>query len=190
MIAQRLLRLLPAVLPALLWTQTASAASAPDEFVGQGWIQVLNNSDYNTASLSDSIGCLNIAGQLTANDCAVFTNVKGVAFPLATEAGNCTIQNPDMPVNTDSYYGKNSHAFWCGEKGDWPVYDEYYYSIDGFKHPFICTADIGCNWDVKATVPEKGDALPVWRFAWGGEQMDIEAGHWRVLWLWVPVDKE
>ncbi|KAL2170689.1 hypothetical protein VTG60DRAFT_4531 [Thermothelomyces hinnuleus] len=171
----------------LLWTGPARGKSAPDEFVGRGRIQVLNATDYATASIADRIGCMNADGRMTLRDCAVFTQLPNTPFSLSTSAGNCTTQNPDMPRNTDSVYGKNSYAWWCGQKGDWEQFDEYYYTINGFPAPYICTGDIGCYWDVKAVVPAEGDALPAWRYFWGGQQMDIEPGHWKVLWLWVPV---
>ncbi|KAH6637214.1 hypothetical protein F5144DRAFT_620262 [Chaetomium tenue] len=115
-------RLLPVVLSALLWAQ-ASHASAPDEFVGRAQIQVLNSTDVRTASLTDRVGCLNARGELTLNDCAVFTRSETSTHTLFTSAGNCTFQNPNMPRNTDSIYGQSSHAFFCGE-ADWDQYDE------------------------------------------------------------------
>ncbi|KAL2157323.1 hypothetical protein VTH06DRAFT_6261 [Thermothelomyces fergusii] len=40
---------------------------------------------------------------------------------------------------------------------------------------------------VKAVVPADGDALPVWRYVWGGQQLDMEPGRWKVLLSWVAV---
>ncbi|KAH6845733.1 hypothetical protein B0I37DRAFT_310832 [Chaetomium sp. MPI-CAGE-AT-0009] len=120
-------RLLPAVIAALLWAHT-SHASAIDDFVGRGQIQVLNNTDVSTASIADRIGCMNARGELTLNDCAVFTRADASPNTLSTSAGNCTFQNPNMPLNTDSIYGQDSHAWFCGE-GDWSKFDEYYYTI-------------------------------------------------------------
>ncbi|EAQ90342.1 predicted protein [Chaetomium globosum CBS 148.51] len=148
-------RLLPAVLSALLWAP-ASHASAPDEFVGRAQIQVLNSTDVRTASLSDRVGCLNARGELTLNDCAVFTRSETPTHTLFTSAGNCTFQNPNMPRNTDSIYGQNSHAFFCGE-ADWDQYDEYYYTIGR------------CAW--KPTMP-----LPALAVLFGGSQQNGDRG--------------
>jgi hypothetical protein len=181
-------RLLPAVISALLWAH-GSHADGASEFVGRGQIQVLNNTDVATASIADRIGCMNARGEFVLDDCAVFTRLDASPNTLSTSAGNCTFQNPNMPLNTDSIYGQDSHSWFCGE-GKWTQYDEYYYTIEGFLRPFVCNGNINCNYDIKAIVPSEGDALPAWQYYWGSQQMDIEAGHWRVLWLWVPVDKE
>jgi hypothetical protein len=98
-------RLLPAALSALLWAQ-ASHASATDEFVGRAQIQVLNSTDVRTGSIADRVGCLNARGELTLNDCAVFTRSETSTHTLFTDAGNCTFQNPNMELNKDSIYGR------------------------------------------------------------------------------------
>lgn len=131
MIHQRLVTIFSAL---SLWIGLAGA-DVVDEFVGQGRIHVLNSTDFYTASLADRIGCLNAEGWLTLNDCAIFTEIPSRPFSLFTSAGNCTMQNPDMPLNTDSIYGKDSHAWWCGPKGDWLPYDEYYYTVVSLLFP-------------------------------------------------------
>ncbi|KAK4035444.1 hypothetical protein C8A01DRAFT_17861 [Parachaetomium inaequale] len=182
--------LLPTILSALLWTQAARADSV-DEFVGSARIQVLNiTSFWDDGALDSRIGCINAAGMLTLDDCAVFTRFDASPNTLYTKAGNCTFQNPNMPMNTDSIYGQNTPAWWCGERGDWPMYEEWYYTLNGQPYPFVCTGNIRCFFDVKAVVPVAGDALPIWTYFWGSQQMDIEAGHWRVTLLWERVDKE
>lgn len=98
-------RLLPAALTAFLWAQ-ASNASAPDEFVGRGQIQVLNSTDVSKGSIADRVGCLNARGELTLNDCAIFARSETPTHTLFTDSGNCTFQNTNMPLNKDSIYGR------------------------------------------------------------------------------------
>ncbi|KAL2145870.1 hypothetical protein VTI28DRAFT_5952 [Corynascus sepedonium] len=191
MVTPRLVPLVQAA--ALLWTQTATAANVVDQFVGRGRIQVLNASDpFKTSLDADRIGCINAVGQLTLSDCAVFNQLPPPATPfsLSSPAGNCTTQNPDMPVNSDSIYGRGTHAWWCGEQDDGMKHKEWYYTINGWPAPFICSGEMRCLWDIKANVPKEGDELPVWQFFWGSQQPDIEPGHWNVLLLWVPLDEE
>jgi hypothetical protein len=124
-------RLLPTALSALLWTQAAHADSSDDPgFVGSARIHVLNITDlWDEKPLDKRIGCVNAAGRLTLDDCAVFTRFDALPNTVYTDAGNCTFQNPHMPMNTDSIYGQNTPAWWCGERGDWPMYEEYYYTL-------------------------------------------------------------
>ncbi|KAK4154787.1 hypothetical protein C8A00DRAFT_42471 [Chaetomidium leptoderma] len=190
--------LLPTALAALLWTQFACAATLPahdvtKDFLGRGQIHLLNSSNFNTACPDDRIGCLNGHGMLTLNDCAVFNRNDAIpSFPtnLGTAAGNCSFRDQDMPRNTDSYYGADSFAWSCGGKNIDGL-DEYYYTVTGFNYPFICSGDIRCYYDIVGKAPtHHSPPMPVWQFFWGGSQMDIEAGHWRVILLWVPLAKE
>lgn len=116
-----------------------------DLFRGQGQIHVLNSSDFNTASPADRIGCFNEHGLLTLNDCAVFTHVhdqQTVADWLTTSVGNCSFKNPNMPKNTDSYYGSDTVAWSCVDSsvvdfvpGGGLNTGEHYYTI--VSKPFI-----------------------------------------------------
>ncbi|KAL2262876.1 hypothetical protein VTK26DRAFT_9140 [Humicola hyalothermophila] len=169
--------------------------SAVDSFTGHGTIHVLNSSSPATASIADSIGCLNERGLLVSasqggggGGCAVFARADAAPHTLSTRAGDCSFRNPDMPTNEDSVYGRDGHAWSCVPAAD--VGFETYYTVDGFRYPFVCNGNLNCYYDVvDQPVPEDGQgALPVWQFFWGSEQMGPPEGHLQVLWLWVPAE--
>jgi hypothetical protein len=41
--------------------------------------------------------------------------------------------------------------------------------------------------DVKDIPSKPEDKFPIWKFVWGGKQVDVPEGHTRTIWLWVPV---
>jgi hypothetical protein len=97
-----------------------------DLFVGRGTISVLNSSDWNSASPSDSIGCLDSEGYVTTSDCATFTRLGVYPYSLSTTTGNCTFLDTSAPVNSDSAYGSSSHAWRCVAGRTATVSDELY----------------------------------------------------------------
>ncbi|GAB1318210.1 Ecp2 effector protein domain-containing protein [Madurella fahalii] len=179
---------LPAGLSILLATPCA-LGDASDEFVGQGQILVLNSSNIGAATPDDRIGCLNKHGMLTLSDCATFTRSDQIP-QLSTSEGGCSFQNPDMPTNKDSIYGRNTHAWSCG---DYPAPDgtpvaETYYSLNGLEYPFICHGNLACYFDIVANPPPSNSKpAPVWGYYWGSQQMSAPPGHLQVSWLWVRV---
>ncbi|KAL2128459.1 hypothetical protein VTI74DRAFT_9172 [Chaetomium olivicolor] len=189
MVVQSLLRIATTlgVFHLAITTTALGQRNVESDFVGRGAIHVLNTTNLTTASPSDRIGCLNAHGMLTANDCAVFTRLDDLPHALYSEAGNCSFRNPDMPTNTDSVYGRNTHAWSCGGKREDNVV-EYYYTMNGFKYPLVCNGNLNCWYDIYAKLPtDDSEPLPVWAFYWGSHQADVPNGHWRVLWLWVQV---
>lgn len=179
-------------LSALLLTASLTHAAGSEDFEGQGEIHVLNSESYDKARPSDRIGCLDKTGALTVNNCAVFTKVKGYPDTLATEAGNCTFSNRAMPENSDNVYGRESFAYSCSAEnlGEQSITSTY--SINGFPYPFICTGNIRCFYDIPAipsAASNKTNNVPLWVFYYGSQQFDVNPGHLRVLWLWVPVKK-
>lgn len=135
--------LLPALtslllLPALLSFSTLTAAVNTQhdvtlDFTGRAQIHVLNTTDLTKASpLADRIGCLDAHGMLTSTeeDCAVFTRLSDLPYTLSTPAGNCSFRDENMPLNRDSVYGRNTHAWSCGRgAGGEDKGVEYYYTI-------------------------------------------------------------
>ncbi|KAK4120720.1 hypothetical protein N657DRAFT_579272 [Parathielavia appendiculata] len=182
---------------ALLWRKTAAAVAATathdvrDDFVGRGRIHVLNSTSFVTASLADRIGCLNRHGMLTLRDCAVFTLFDDSPRSFYSAEGNCSFRNPNTPTNRDSYYGSDTHAWSCGGKDVDKSVNENYYTVNGFNYPFVCNGNINCWYDILMATPGNDyEPLPVWQFFWGAHQLDVPAGHSRVLWLWVPTRKK
>ncbi|KAJ1540122.1 hypothetical protein HK405_011949, partial [Cladochytrium tenue] len=60
---------------------------------------------------------------------------------------------------------------------------------EGFSYPFLCYRDTDCYVDA-AYVPADATSTPadVWQYFWGGEQINVPAGHLRGILLWVPSD--
>lgn len=106
--------------PTVLALATAAAAlsgtasaQANKLFTGQGYIRVLNSSTVDAAVPSAAVGCLDAAGAATASDCAVFTRVDEYPRVVRSPLGNCSFSDEDMPVNSDSVYGRRNHAWSC-----------------------------------------------------------------------------
>jgi hypothetical protein len=122
-------------LPATSAARAITARDSVSDFVGSAQILVLNSTDITTADpVADRIGCLNARGLLTLDDCAVFTRADdpNTHHTLSTSLGNCSFQNPNMPLNVDSIYGSNTRAWSCGPDADPGNFDglaEYYYTI-------------------------------------------------------------
>lgn len=118
---------IPALLLALATTALCAPAAAPipditGQFQGQGKIVVINGTfDASVISEDTKLGCLGESGILTKNDCAIFTLANGFPNSLSTSAGDCTFQDTRMPQNKESYYGADTHAWFCGDLNDaWP----------------------------------------------------------------------
>lgn len=174
------------------------------DFRGHARILVVNSTGY-IYDVPDAynrvIGCINNVGKvvpLSDEGCAIFEK-KG-DYPtkiVSPEGNNCTHFNVAQPVNKDSYYGKDSYAWYCGataereSKGPGWLDGETYYTVNGFNHPYICSGNIGCIRDMLAPPtgpdgkPVKDFApLPLWMFYWGGEEYTVVKGHVEVLLLW------
>ena len=54
---------------------------------------------------------------------------------------------------------------------------------DGFPYVFLCFGDVACYYDAKKT-PGARDALPLWPFRWGSQQMGITPGHIQLQLMW------
>lgn len=61
---------------------------------------------------------------------------------------------------------------------------------NGFKSnlPFIGNGNINFFYDVARLPETKEDQIPVWQYYWGSQQMGITPGHYKLVWLWVPVN--
>ncbi len=114
-----------------LLTTAATTSAAPTNTL-LGHIQVLNITNFATASATDTIGCLDTRGQLVRDNCAVFSQLADTPHTFSTSAGVCTFRNTSRPANTDSVYGKGNHAWWCGDKLDDPVAEYYYPAVSTY----------------------------------------------------------
>jgi len=119
------------VLPAAL---LASGAAAQGPFTGQAQIIALHHGtvpqgdqNIDEVRLSDRVGCVNAAGQLTVNDCAVFTHEPNYPYQAYSAAGNCSFFNPHAPVNKGSSFPTTVIAWTCAaENGAVTVMDDLY----------------------------------------------------------------
>lgn len=102
------------VLATLGVATTLLPSAAATALAGSGTISVLvgpgGNTSSTTTTPSDTVGCINEAGKVTLNDCAVYTIQD---YHIYTEAGICSFKNTSQPTNADDYYGDNVHAFHC-----------------------------------------------------------------------------
>ncbi|KAK4195995.1 hypothetical protein QBC40DRAFT_235292 [Triangularia verruculosa] len=187
-------------------TPALASPNVQDDFVGQGQIHVLNSSSYVTADpATDTIGCLTATGLLSKRNCATFTRTESYPYMLVSSRGLCTFNDKSMPNNKDSFYGKNTYAWHCLEGAKAGVEGERYYSVNGFKYPYLCNGNLGCYYDIPAAPSDDDDdgdsfaieevgktnaVQPVWQFFWGSHQMGITPGHLQVLWLWVPASSK
>jgi len=108
-------------------------------FTGQGYIHVLQGAP-ESAVPSDKIGCMSASGALTLSDCGVFTRVEpsGISSPL----GNCTFQDTTQPLNTDSLYGKGSHAWSCATGVDTSI--DRFYTFVSAPGQAVCAFNLLC----------------------------------------------
>ncbi len=128
--------LLSALSALLMLTTPSVHASVTDEFVGKGYIYVLNHDNLASATPADRIGCLNERGALSVNSCAVFTRLDAPPYTLSTNAGNCTFDNRNTPANRESIYGENSYAWSCREdNADAKVQRANYYTVVSISAP-------------------------------------------------------
>ncbi|KAJ6489973.1 hypothetical protein C8R45DRAFT_1138892 [Mycena sanguinolenta] len=141
---------------------------------GTGYIHVLNSTNWTTATGADSVGCLNAAGRFVLDDCAVFTHFDAMPYGLSTSAGICTFYDTSMPANTASPYGAFTYALTCQTPES--AQATYFYTIGGFKLPFLCQGDIQCFVDAGGipTAPEN-DAFNLWPY-----QGPVPQGHLQV----------
>ncbi|KAA8620556.1 hypothetical protein Alg130_09037 [Pyrenophora tritici-repentis] len=179
---------LPTTLFLLIATLTLSANAGVQQtdFSGIGRIRVLASDDWQTASPKSSVGCLDVHGKLITDskDCAVFERMSSFPYTLSTAMGNCTFENEKAEKNTDSRYGKGDLAWSCGEHRT-DIYDQLY-TITGFPYVFLCSGDIACYYDAKRA-PKDNEALSLWQFHWGSEQMGITPGHVQLQLMWEKI---
>ncbi|KAF1829052.1 hypothetical protein BDW02DRAFT_510851, partial [Decorospora gaudefroyi] len=175
----------------LVATCTISAYAGPgDDYSGRGTIAVLKSrSDPFTTTPADSVGCLDVHGKFVADGdssheaCAIFTRLEPYPYTLSTEAGNCTWTDTSQETNTDSIYGGNDYAWSCWD-GVADIYDSMG-TINGSPYLFLCKLQ-ACVFDAKR-IPKADEALPVWPFRYGSQQMGITPGHVELQLLWQPV---
>ncbi|KAF2729887.1 hypothetical protein EJ04DRAFT_537587 [Polyplosphaeria fusca] len=162
------------------------AAVTQKDFSGVGHIYVLNSSDWRTGSPKQKVGCLDNNGRFLAekslDDCGTFVRLDDYPWTLSSKEGNCTFNDETTATNTDSYYGKNDHAWTCNASYSAIIYDELF-TVDGFPYPFLCSGDLNCYYDAKA-VPGAGDVTPMWAFRWGSQQRGITPGHVMLQLMW------
>ncbi|KAK0751255.1 hypothetical protein B0T18DRAFT_318669 [Schizothecium vesticola] len=171
--------------------RTAYAEDVNFLFTGQAHISVLNfTTSYELTTPNNSIGCLNARGALTLNDCAVFTKTE-FAAPLWTQQivtarGPCSFRDNTTVTNAKSAYGWDDHALSCTEGYE----REGFYTVNGFKYPFLCQGNIGCLHETTRVPATNIDELPIWEYHWGDSQMDGTPGQLRVVLLWEPISNK
>ncbi|KAJ9161572.1 hypothetical protein NKR19_g2175 [Coniochaeta hoffmannii] len=156
-------------------------------FAGQGYIQVVNASEWSKVDLANRLGCMSETGAFTLDDCGVFTKAEDNPG-LTSRLGNCSWRDDTQPANVDAIYGQRNYAWVCREGVDnWLYYTFSNTLAVGTKYPVIFHGNLDGYGDVK-DIPEAGEKLPLWEFAWGSEQFDVPPGHTKVVWVWVPVN--
>lgn len=102
-------------LPILLGALGALPFAAATVINGSGTISVLvganHTTSYDTATPSDTVGCINAAGQVVLSDCATFTFAN--SHVVNNNTGVCSFSNTTQPTNTEDVYGSNIHALHC-----------------------------------------------------------------------------
>ncbi|KAH8890302.1 hypothetical protein GQ53DRAFT_183924 [Thozetella sp. PMI_491] len=162
----------------------AVSADTPD-FSGTGQILVLNSTDFAKASSNDSVGCLNVDGYVSIDDCANFTVVDVLPYTLSTSAGNCSFTDTTQATNDDSAYGSDSYAWHCRDNFTAEITDQFY-TVSGFTLPFLCHGDVNCYYDIESA-PTANSTSSLWEFVWGSQQMGITPGHLEVILLWQSI---
>ncbi|CAN8100300.1 unnamed protein product [Discula destructiva] len=156
---------------------------------GTGLISVLVNTTSQTSislvtgSPSQSIGCLNAAGKVVLDDCALFTAVD---YHVSTAAGVCSFWNADAPVNSDAVYGHSVHAFECWSHAVVST-DTEFYTVSGLPYNWLGQSDIDFYYDLPALPESSTDEIDFWYFVWGSQQTGVPEGHYQALLLWEPV---
>jgi hypothetical protein len=51
---------------------------------------------------------------------------------------------------------------------------------------FLCFGDIACYYDAKR-VPKTNEALALWQYRWGSQQMGITPGHVQLQLMWEKI---
>ncbi|KAJ6489974.1 hypothetical protein C8R45DRAFT_1096940 [Mycena sanguinolenta] len=171
---------------AALFLSIVAPITAQLNVFGTGYIHVLNSTDSATATAEESVGCINAAGRFVLDDCAVFTHLDAVPYYLSTSAGNCTFDDTSMPTNTASPYGAFTYALTCQTPESAQATD--FYTIDGFKLPFLCQGDIDCFVDAGGVPTAENDAFYLWPYEWGSEGTAVPQGHLQGMLLWVATE--
>lgn len=155
------------------------------QFPNPGRIHAYHTDNINTANETNKVGCVSNAGKLTVSNCGVF--VQSVTWPnaLYSNVGNCSFQDDNEPLNTDSIYGGGDHALNC--YATTPIINDviYYLPMSSGKK-WLCTGDVDCYFDAKKA-PAAGESLPFWIFRWGSQQMGITPGHIQVALRWEDI---
>ncbi|KAK1912573.1 hypothetical protein P3342_010176 [Pyrenophora teres f. teres] len=167
-------------------TLSTNASVQQTDFSGIGHIRVLASDDWQTATPKSGVGCLDVHGKLvpdsgSGEECGVFERMPSFPYTLSTKMGNCTFENEKAEKNTDSRYGKGDLAWSCGDRKT-DIYDQLY-TITGFPYIFLCSGDIACYYDAKRA-PRPNEALSLWQFHWGADQMGITPGHVQLQLMW------
>ncbi|PGH12252.1 hypothetical protein AJ80_06766 [Polytolypa hystricis UAMH7299] len=187
-------------LSTLLISFTTLAASQPDYIEairGPGIILAVPSEDLTSANPVDAVGCLNDNGRLIAaastdrSACAIFDHADEYDTFVSgwwTKSGNCSFLDPSQEFNTDSHYGSRDNAFHCTKGVD--IGDDlfiHFYTLGSwFDLPVLCNGNLNCYYDAKK-IPSKGEALPIWPYRWGSQQMGITPGHTQYVWMFQKV---
>jgi len=182
--------LINSLLPLLLaFASLGQSTITQADFTGVGHIYVLNSSNWQTANPSLQVGCIDDGGAFinstNAADCGTFARLPNYPYTLTSRIGNCTFNDPSMPTNTDSKYGRSDHAWTCNSTYVTDIYDELY-TIDGFNYTFLCQGDVDCFYDAKY-IPAPGEKVSLWQYHWGSEQLGITPGHVMLQLLWSKI---
>lgn len=125
----------------LLLSPLATATST-GTITGSGTISVIVNAtshsiNFSTGLPSQAVGCLNAAGKVTLDDCAVFT---AEAYHVSTSEGACSFHNASQPANTDDVYGDSVYAFSCWDHETVST-DVQFYTVGGLDYNFLGQGD-------------------------------------------------
>ncbi|KAF2682539.1 hypothetical protein K458DRAFT_370502 [Lentithecium fluviatile CBS 122367] len=168
----------------------ATASVKDTDFNGTGIIHVLQTADEKMTDPNNKVGCLSMTGRLikptnAAADCGVYTKSAVYPYAVSTSTGNCTFTDTTQAANTDSHYGEQDYAWYCGNPDyNADIYDNLY-TLNGFEQIYLCFRDVDCFYDAKK-VPTVGENLDLWPFRWGSQQMGITPGHVELQLLWEP----
>jgi len=114
-------------------------------FAGQGYIQVVNASEWSKVDLANRLGCMSETGAFTLDDCGVFTKAEDNPG-LTSRLGNCSWRDDTQPANVDAIYGQRNYAWVCREGVDnWLYYTFSNTLVSVRKHLTSCMVSAWAN---------------------------------------------
>ncbi|KAK4210060.1 hypothetical protein QBC37DRAFT_377407 [Rhypophila decipiens] len=173
-------------------------------FSGRARILVVNGTDlWDPNPQENTIGCINKVGKVipVSSECAVFEKQgPGSGYgKIVSSEGNCTFGNKLSPANTDSYYGKESYAWFCGltdvKDEAWRGFleNEQYWNITGSPTTYLGTGNLYRVFDMRAPPAGQEETfapMDLWVFYYGGHELYGASGHIEVKMWWDRVDLE